>query len=239
MTYTALVTGGTRGIGAAICQQFKEEGYRVAANYGKDSTTAKAFEKATGIATYQWDVGDPEACMAGVSKVEKALGPVDVLVNNAGIIRDAMMHKMELEDWHHVITTNLNSCFYQTRAVLQGMRERGYGRIINISSINGQVGQLGQTNYSAAKAGVIGFTKALAKETAAKGITVNAVAPGYIETDMTKDLSEDIRHKLVANIPVHRLGSADEIARCVTFLASEEAGFITGEVISANGGQAM
>jgi acetoacetyl-CoA reductase len=237
MARVAVVSGGTRGIGAAISKALNDAGYDVAANYGGNDQAAGEFKEQTGIAVYKWDVGDFEACVGGLGAVEKDIGPVDVLVNNAGITRDAMLHKMTLESWSAVITTNLDSMFCMSRQVIDGMRERGFGRIINISSINGQKGQMGQTNYSAAKAGVIGFTKALAQETARKGITVNAVAPGYINTDMVAAVPQDVLEKaIISQIPVGRLGEAEEIARCVKFLASDEAGFITGSTLTVNGG---
>ncbi len=237
MARVAVVSGGTRGIGAAISKALNDAGYDVAANYGGNDQAAGEFKDQTGIAVYKWDVGDFEACAEGIGQVENDLGPVDVLVNNAGITRDAMLHKMPFEAWSAVITTNLDSMFCMSRQVIDGMRERGFGRIINISSINGQKGQMGQTNYSAAKAGVIGFTKALAQETARKGITVNAVAPGYINTDMVAAVPQDVLEKaIISQIPVGRLGEAEEIARCVQFLASDDAGFITGSTLTVNGG---
>lgn len=237
MARVAVVTGGTRGIGHAISVALKDAGYSVAANYGGNDQAAQNFQSETGIPVYKWDVGDHSACESGLKQVENDLGPVDVVVNNAGITRDAMFHKMTPEMWNDVIRVNLNSMFNMCHPVLAGMRDRGYGRIINISSINGQKGQMGQTNYSAAKAGIIGFTKALAQETARKGITVNTVAPGYVDTDMVADVPEEALNKIIAQIPVGRLGKPEEIARCVTFLASEDAGFITGSTITANGGQ--
>lgn len=240
MARVALVTGGTRGIGAAISVALKDAGYSVAASYGGNDEAANKFKDDTGIAVYKWDVGDFEACKAGIAQVEGELGPVDVLVNNAGITRDGTLHRMSLENWQSVIATNLDSLFNMTRNVIEGMRSRNYGRIISISSINGQKGQLGQANYSTAKAGVFGFTKAVAQENAFKGITVNAVAPGYIGTEMVRAVPEEILNsKILPLIPVGRLGEPEEIARCVVFLASEEAGFITGSTISANGGQYM
>jgi acetoacetyl-CoA reductase len=237
MARVAVVTGGTRGIGHAISVALKDAGYSVAANYGGNDQAAQNFQSETGIPVYKWDVGDHSACESGLKQVESDLGPVEVVVNNAGITRDAMFHKMTPEMWNDVIRVNLNSMFNMCHPVLGGMRDRGYGRIINISSINGQKGQMGQTNYSAAKAGIIGFTKALAQETARKGITVNTVAPGYVDTDMVADVPEEALNKIIAQIPVGRLGKPEEIARCVTFLASEDAGFITGSTITANGGQ--
>lgn len=236
----ALITGGTRGIGAAISLALKAAGYRVAANYASRDDVAQAFSKQHGISVFKWSIANLDACKSGVAEVEKAMGgPVEVLVNNAGITRDAAMHKMDAAKWSEVIETNLNSCFYMSRAVIESMREKKFGRIINISSINGQLGQFGQTNYSAAKAGVMGFTKALARETAARGITVNAVAPGYIETDMTGAVAPDVLKKIIDGIPVGRMGKPDEIARAVLFLAADEAAFITGETLSVNGGQYM
>lgn len=236
----ALVTGGTRGIGEAICLKLQAEGYEVAANYASRDEAARAFTDRTGIKTYKFDVANYEDCEAAVQKIEAEHGkPIEVLVNNAGITRDAAMHKMTPEFWDAVIATNLSSCFNMSHAIIDGMRERGYGRIVSISSVNGQLGQFGQTNYSAAKAGVIGFTKALARETAAKGITVNAVAPGYIATEMVKAVPEPVLEKIVSAIPVGRLGEAEEIARSVAFLVAEESGFITGETLSVNGGQHM
>jgi len=237
MARVAVVTGGTRGIGHAIAVGLKDAGYSVAANYGGNDQAAQEFQSETGIPVYKWDVGDYSACESGLKQVESDLGPVDVVVNNAGITRDAMFHKMTPEMWNDVVRVNLNSMFNMCQPVLGGMRDRGYGRIINISSINGQKGQMGQTNYSAAKAGIIGFTKALAQETARKGITVNTVAPGYIDTDMVANVPEEALNNIIAQIPVGRLGKPEEIARCVMFLASEDAGFITGSTITANGGQ--
>jgi acetoacetyl-CoA reductase len=237
MAKVAVVTGGTRGIGHAISIALKEKGFQVAANYAGNDQAAQQFQNDTGIPVYKWNVGDFAACSEGLKKVEADLGPVDVVVNNAGITRDAMLHRMTPEMWGEVIRVDLDSMFNMTRPVLDGMRERGWGRIINITSINGQKGQMGQTNYSAAKAGVIGFTKALAQETARKGITVNCIAPGYIDTDMVAAVEEKVLQSIIAQIPVGRLGKASEIARCVTFLAGEESGFITGSTLTANGGQ--
>lgn len=237
MAKVAVVTGGTRGIGHAVSEVLKEKGYSVAANYGGNDQAAQDFQSETGIPVFKWDVGDYEACVEGLKKVESDLGPVEIVVNNAGITRDAMLHKMTPEMWNEVIRVDLNSMFNMTRPVLDGMRERGWGRIINISSINGQKGQMGQSNYSAAKAGVIGFTKALAQETARKGITVNSVAPGYIDTDMVAAVPQNVLEGIIASIPVGRLGKAREIAHCVAFLASEEAAFITGSTLTANGAQ--
>ena len=237
MSRVAIVTGGTRGIGAAISTTLKAAGYTVAANFGGNEEAAAKFTNETGIATYKWDVGDFDACVEGVARVVNDLGPVDVLVNNAGITRDTMLHKMTKEMWDDVIRVDLNSLFYMSRQVVESMRERGYGRIINISSINGQKGQMGQANYSSAKAGVIGFTKAFAQETARKGITVNCVAPGYIDTDMVAAVPQNVLDSIIAGIPVNRLGKAEEIAHCVAFLCDDKAGFITGATIAANGGQ--
>ena len=239
MGRTALVTGGTRGIGEAISIALKTAGYKVAASFAGNEEAAKAFSETNGIATFKFDVGDYTACEATIQKIEQEVGPIDILVNNAGITRDSAMHKMTYEQWEAVIRTNLDSLFNVSRQVINGMRERGFGRIINISSVNGQAGQFGQTNYSAAKAGVIGFSKALAKESAAKGVTVNTICPGYIATEMVRAVPEEILKKIVATIPVGRLGEADEIARTVAFLASDEAGFITGSTLSVNGGQHM
>ncbi|MBA4790491.1 MAG: acetoacetyl-CoA reductase [Rhizobiales bacterium] len=237
MARTALVTGGTRGIGEAISIALKAKGYQVAANYAGNDAAASAFNEKTGIPVFKWDVSDFEACKAGIAKVEAEVGPVDVLVNNAGITRDATLHRMTLEQWQAVINTNLNSLFNMTRNVIEGMRARKFGRIVCISSINGQKGQFGQTNYSAAKAGEIGFVKALAQESAALGITVNAIAPGYIGTEMVRAVPEDVLKKIVASIPVGRLGEPEDIARCVAFLAADDAGFITGSTLTANGAQ--
>ncbi len=239
MSRVALVTGGTRGIGEAICLALKDAGYQVVANYGGNDEAAKKFSDATGIPTYKFDVGDFAACQAAVEQIQGDIGPIEVLVNNAGITRDGTMHKMTFEQWNAVIQTNLTSCFNMSRAVIEGMRERGFGRIVNIGSINGQAGQYGQVNYAAAKSGIHGFTKALAQEGAAKGITVNAIAPGYIATEMVRAVPENVLEKIVARIPVGRLGEADEIARGVAFLVADEAGFITGSTLSINGGQHM
>jgi acetoacetyl-CoA reductase len=237
MTRTALVTGGSRGIGAAISVALKKAGYNVAANYAGNDEAAKKFTDETGIGTYRWSVADYEACVAGIKAVEEDLGPVEILVNNAGITRDAPFHKMTPQQWREVMDTNLNGVFNMTHPLWNGMRERKFGRVITISSINGQKGQFAQANYSAAKAGDLGFTKALAQEGARAGITVNAVCPGYIATDMVMAVPEKVRESIIAQIPVGRLGEADEIARCVVFLASDEAGFITGSTLTANGGQ--
>ena len=238
MPRVALVSGGTRGIGAAIGKALKAAGYTVAANYGGNDEAAQKFKAETGIAVYKWDVSSFDACAAGVKQVEADLGPIDVLVNNAGITRDGMFHRMTPEQWNAVIGTNLGSLFNMTRQVIDGMRERKFGRIINISSINGQKGQVGQVNYSAAKAGGLGFTKALAQEGARSGITVNAICPGYIATDMVKAMPKDVLEKnILPQIPIGRLGEPEEIARCVVFLASDDTGLITGATLTANGGQ--
>lgn len=240
MARVALVTGGTRGIGEAISKALKAAGCKVAAVYSGNDEAAQKFKTATGIAVYKWDVSSYESCAAGIKQVEAELGPVDVLVNNAGITRDAMFHRMTPENWNAVINTNLNSLFNMCRPVIEGMRSRKFGRIINISSVNGQKGQVGQTNYSAAKAGDIGFTKALAQENARSGITVNAICPGYIATEMVKAVPKDVLEKsILPQIPLGRLGEPEEIARCVVFLASDDAGFITGSTLTANGGQVM
>jgi acetoacetyl-CoA reductase len=237
MSRTALVTGGSRGIGAAISIALKDAGYNVAANYAGNDEAAAKFKDETGIQVYKWSVADYDACKDGIAKVEADLGPVEVLVNNAGITRDAMFHRMTPEQWREVIDTNLNGVFNMTHNVWNGMRERKFGRVITISSINGQKGQAGQANYSASKAGDLGFTKALAQEGARAGITVNAICPGYIATDMVMAVPEDVRAKIIAQIPTGRLGETSEIARCVVFLAADDAGFITGSTITANGGQ--
>ncbi len=237
MSKVALVTGGTRGIGAAISIALKNAGYKVAANYGGNDEAAQKFKAEHGIAVFKWDVGDFAACAAGVKDVTGALGPVDVLVNNAGITRDAMLHKMTPEHWRDVMRVDLDSIFNMSRHVIDSMRERNFGRIINISSINGQKGQMGQTNYSAAKAGIIGFTKALAQETAKKGITVNVIAPGYIDTEMVQAVPPKVLESIIASIPLGRLGKADEIAKMCVFLASDEAAFITGATMTVNGAQ--
>ena len=240
MSRVAVVTGGTRGIGEAISKALKAEGYTVAANYAGNDEAAAKFKEATGIPVYKWDVSDFDACTAGLAKIEADLGPVDVLVNNAGITKDGMFHRMTKDQWSAVINTNLNSLFNMTRPVWEGMRTRKFGRVICISSINGQKGQAGQANYSAAKAGEIGFVKALAQEGSKVGITVNAIAPGYIGTEMVKAIAQDVLDKhILPLIPVGRLGEPEEIARCVVFLASDNAGFITGSTLSANGGQYM
>ena len=237
MTKVALVTGGTRGIGASISIALKNQGCKVAATYNSNSEKANAFASEHGIEVFQWNVADAAACEAGVKEVSEKLGTVDILINNAGISKAAMSHKMTVEQWDDVIRTDLDSVFYMTRCVLEGMREKSFGRIISISSINGQKGEMGLVNYSAAKAGVLGFTKALAQETARKNITVNAIAPGYIDTEILSDASEEFLKSLITKIPVGRLGTVDEISRIVTFLVSEDAGFVTGSTITANGGQ--
>ena len=238
MSRTALVTGGTRGIGAAISIALKEAGYEVCASYAGNTEAAETFKELTGIRVHKFDVSDFDSCHTAILEIEGEIGPIDVLVNNAGITRDGMLHKLTPDAWNEVINTNLNSLFNTTKNVIDSMRDRGFGRIINISSINGQKGQMGQTNYSAAKAGVIGFTKALAQEGARKNITVNCVAPGYVATDMVKAVPEEVLNtQIIPHIPVGRLGEPAEIARCVTFLASDEAGFITGSTITVNGGQ--
>jgi acetoacetyl-CoA reductase len=238
MSRVALVTGGSRGIGASISIALKEAGYKVAANYAGNDEAASKFRDETGIPVFKWSVADYEACAAGIAKVEAELGPVEVLVNNAGITRDAMFHRMTPDQWREVIDTNLSGVFNMTHPLWSGMRDRKFGRVINISSINGQKGQAGQVNYSAAKAGDIGFTRALAQEGARAGITVNAICPGYIATEMVKAIDEKVlNERIIPQIPVGRLGEPEEIARCVVFLASDEAGFITGSTISANGGQ--
>ena len=240
MGRVALVTGGSRGIGAAISKRLKDEGFRVAASYAGNDEAAQRFKSETGIPVFKWDVGDFDACANGVRQVEGEVGPVDVLVNNAGITRDGFFHKMTKEQWSAVIRTNLDSLFNMTRPVIEGMRARGFGRVIVISSINGQKGQAGQVNYSAAKAGDIGFVKALAQESAAKGITVNAICPGYIGTEMVQAIDPEVlKAKILPLIPVGRLGAPEEIARAVAFLASDEGGFITGSTLSINGGQYM
>ncbi|KQI67932.1 acetoacetyl-CoA reductase [Loktanella sp. 3ANDIMAR09] len=239
MARVALVTGGTRGIGGAISHALKAAGYTVVATYAGNDEKAKAFTDETGIKTYKWDVGSYDACAAGLQKVAEEVGPIEVLVNNAGITRDAPFHKMTPDQWNEVIGTNLTGVFNMTHPVWPGMRERKFGRIITISSINGQKGQFAQANYAAAKAGDIGFTKALAQEGARAGITVNVVAPGYINTDMMSTIPEKVMDSIVGAIPVGRLGEAEEIARAVVFLASDDAGFITGSTITANGGQYM
>lgn len=239
MGRVAIVTGGTRGLGEAISTDLKDAGYTVAAIYGGNDEAAAKFKEATGIPVYKCDVSDFDACKATVEKIEKDLGSVDVLVNNAGITRDGTLQKMSPDKWQAVINTNLGSCFNMCRCVIDGMRERGFGRIVNIGSVNGQAGQYGQVNYAAAKSGMHGFTKALAQEGAGKGITVNAIAPGYMDTEMVRAVPPNILEKIVAKIPVGRLGHAHEVARGVLFLVDDEAGFITGSTISINGGQHM
>ncbi len=239
MSRVAIVTGGTRGIGEAISLALRDLGYTVAANYAGNDEKAKAFTERTGIKAYKWDVGDHEACLAGCAQVATDLGPVDVVVNNAGITRDGVLAKMSFDDWNEVMRINLGGCFNMAKAAFGGMRERGWGRIVNIGSINGQAGQYGQVNYAAAKSGIHGFTKALAQEGAKYGVTVNAIAPGYIDTDMVAAVPAEVLAKIVARIPVGRLGQAGEIARGVAFLCSEDAGFVTGSTLSINGGQHM
>jgi acetoacetyl-CoA reductase len=239
MGRVAVVTGGTRGIGEAISVALKEKGYTVAAAYHGNDAAAEAFRERTGIPVFKFDVADFDACADGVARIEAALGPIDILVNNAGITRDSTMHRMDRRAWDEVIDTNLGSCFNMCRAVIDGMRARSFGRIVNIGSINGQAGQYGQVNYAAAKSGIHGFTKALAQEGAAKGVTVNAIAPGYIDTDMVRAVPPNVLEKIVARVPVGRLGKASEIARGVVFLVDDEAGFVTGSTLSINGGQHM
>ena len=240
MARVAVVTGGTRGIGAAVSKALKAAGCEVAATYHANDEAAEKFKAETGVHVYKWNVANYEECAAGLGKVHKDVGPVDILVNNAGITKDGMFHKMTPDQWYGVINTNLNSLFNMCRPVIEGMRERGFGRIITISSVNGQKGQMGQTNYSASKAGELGFTKALALENANKGVTVNAICPGYIATEMVKAVPKDVLEKaILPQIPLRRLGEPEEIARCVAFLASDDAGFITGSTLSANGGQFM
>ena len=239
MARVALVTGGTRGIGEAICIALKDAGYKVAANYGGNDQAAQEFTARSDIPAYKFDVSDFDAVQAAIQQIESDLGPVEVLVNNAGITRDGTMHRMGFEQWDAVIQTNLASCFNTCRAVIEGMRERSFGRIVNIGSVNGQAGQYGQVNYAAAKSGIHGFTKALAKEGAAKGITVNAIAPGYVETDMVRAVPGEVLQKIIKTIPVGRLGSPEDIARSVMFLVADEASFVTGSTLSINGGQHM
>ncbi len=239
MARVAVVTGGTRGIGRAISVALNNAGYRVAANYGGNDQTAQQFNAEAGIPVFKFDVSDFNACAEGIKASEGGLGPVEILVNNAGITRDTTMHRMSYEQWNAVIQTNLTSCFNMSRAVIDGMRSRGFGRIVNIGSINGQAGQYGQVNYAAAKSGIHGFTKALAQEGAARGITVNAVAPGYVDTEMVRAVPPDVLEKIIARIPVGRLGKAEDIARTVLFLVADEADFITGSTLSVNGGQHM
>jgi acetoacetyl-CoA reductase len=239
MARVAIVTGGTRGIGEAISLALQEAGVLVAANYGGNDAKARAFSERTGIKSYKWDVSDYDACQKGVELVETELGPVDIVVNNAGITRDGTILKMSYQDWKDVIDTNLGGCFNMAKATFPGMRARLWGRIVNIGSINGQAGQYGQVNYAAAKSGIHGFTKALAQEGAKAGVTVNAIAPGYIDTEMVAAVPQDVLAKIVAKVPVGRLGMAQEIARGVAFLCAEDAGFVTGSTLSINGGQHM
>ncbi len=239
MARVAIVTGGTRGIGEAISVTLKEAGILVAATYAGNDEKARAFTERTGIKAYKWDVADFDACHRGVEQVEADLGPVDIVVNNAGITRDGTILKMSYQDWKEVMDTNLGGCFNMAKATFPGMRSRGWGRIVNIGSINGQAGQYGQVNYAAAKSGIHGFTKALAQEGAKAGVTVNAIAPGYIDTDMVAAVPQEVLVKIVAKVPVGRLGQADEIARGVAFLCAEDAGFVTGSTLSINGGQHM
>ena len=239
MSHTAIVTGGTRGIGAAISVALSEDGHKVAATYAGNDEAAEAFKTETGISVYRFDVADFDQCSQSVAKIETDLGPINILVNNAGITRDGTLHRMNFEQWNAVLQTNLSSCYNMCRNVIDGMRERGFGRIVNIGSINGQAGQYGQVNYAAAKSGIHGFTKALALEGAAKGVTVNAIAPGYVDTDMVRAVPEKVLEKIIATIPVGRLGYASDIARAVQFLVADEATFITGSTLSINGGQHM
>jgi acetoacetyl-CoA reductase len=239
MARVAVVTGGTRGIGEAISVGLKDAGYKVAAVYAGNDEKAQEFSERTGISVFKWDVSNFDACKEGLGKVAAELGPVEIVVNNAGITRDGVLHRMSFEQWNDVVATNLTSCFNMCRNVIDGMRERGFGRIVNIGSINGQAGQYGQVNYAAAKSGIHGFTKALAQEGAAKGITVNAIAPGYIDTDMVRAVPPNVLEKIVAKVPVGRLGKASEIARGVLFLVADEGGFVTGATLSINGGQHM
>ncbi len=239
MARVAIVTGGTRGIGRAICEHLQQDGFTVVANYAGNDAAAEKLKQEAGIASYKWDVGDHQACLDGCAQVAEDVGPVDVVVNNAGITRDGTLHRMSFEDWNEVMRINLGGCFNMAKACFPGMRERQWGRIVNIGSINGQAGQYGQVNYAAAKSGIHGFTKALAQEGAKFGVTCNAIAPGYIDTDMVAAVPEPVLEKIVAKIPVGRLGHAEEIARGVGFLCSEEAGFVTGSTMSINGGQHM
>jgi acetoacetyl-CoA reductase len=239
MARVAVVTGGTRGIGEAICQRLKHQGHQVIANYAGNEEKAQAFTAATGIPAYRWDVGDHEATLEGCARIEADYGPIDIVINNAGITRDGTLHRMTFEDWNEVLRINLGGCFNMAKATFPGMRERGWGRIVNIGSINGQAGQYGQVNYAAAKSGIHGFTKALAQEGAKFGVTVNAIAPGYIDTDMVAAVPAPVLEKIVAKIPVGRLGMAEEIARGVAFLTSDNGGFVTGSTMSINGGQHM
>ncbi len=239
MARVAIVTGGTRGIGRAICEQLQSDGFTVVANYAGNDEAARKCQDEQGIRCFKWDVGDHEATLAGCKQVEEEVGAIDVVVNNAGITRDDTLHRMSYEDWHEVMRINLGGCFNMAKACFPGMRERGWGRIVNIGSINGQAGQYGQVNYAAAKSGIHGFTKALAQEGAKFGVTVNAIAPGYIDTDMVAAVPEAVLEKIVAKIPVGRLGQAEEIARGVSFLCAEKGGFVTGSTMSINGGQHM
>jgi acetoacetyl-CoA reductase len=239
MSRVAIVTGGTRGIGEAISVGLRDAGYKVAATYAGNDEAAKRFSDKHDIAAYKFDVSDYDQCAEAVEKIAADLGPVDVLVNNAGITRDGTLHRMSFEQWNSVLQTNLSSCFNMCHCVIEGMRERGFGRVVNIGSVNGQAGQYGQANYAAAKSGIHGFTKALALEGASKGITVNAIAPGYIDTDMVRAVPEKVLEKIIATIPVGRLGHAEEIARAVLFLIADDAGFVTGSTLSINGGQHM
>ena len=239
MSHTAIVTGGTRGIGAAISVALSEDGHKVAATYAGNDEAAEAFKTETGISVYRFDVADFDQCAESVAKIETDLGPINILVNNAGITRDGTLHRMNFEQWNAVLQTNLSSCYNMCHNVIDGMRERGFGRIVNIGSVNGQAGQYGQVNYAAAKSGIHGFTKALALEGAAKGITVNAIAPGYVDTDMVRAVPEKVLEKIIATIPVGRLGYASDIARAVQFLVADDATFITGSTLSINGGQHM
>ncbi len=239
MSKVALVTGGTRGIGEAIAMELKEAGYDTVVNYANNDDSAKAFNERTGIPVYKFDVSDFEACKNGIETIEREIGPVSVLVNNAGITRDKTLHRMDPQSWQDVLDTNLGSCFNMCRCVVENMREKKFGRIVNIGSVNGQAGQYGQVNYAAAKSGIHGFTKALALESASHGITVNAIAPGYVDTDTVRNVPSDVLEKIIATIPVGRLGTAHDIARSVLFLVSDEGGFITGSTLSINGGQHM
>ena len=239
MSQTAIVTGGTRGIGAAISVALSEEGRKVAATYAGNDEAAEAFKAQTGISVYRFDVADFDECADSVSRIEADLGPVGILVNNAGITRDGTLHRMDFEQWNAVLQTNLSSCYNMCRNVIDGMRDRGFGRIVNIGSVNGQAGRYGQVNYAAATSGIHGFTKALALEGASRGVTVNAIAPGYVDTDMVRAVPEKVLEKIIATIPVGRLGYASDIARAVQFLVADDATFITGSTLSINGGQHM